>query len=353
MPRILPIVARLRAKLLGNPSFVSCASEVVELAPATDRAQPEAIALPGEFARVIAVQEDTSRTIELERIRQGQRRQGPTMAYRLDNAVLGDGTLYFAGGHQVIRGRSTAPLLRPHKDCFAEMQLCTNYFIDRYFGHWATDGLVLELLADQRSVSGLKLAGTPWIHEEGYRELCNLQRITRSRHAQVERLWVIDDSGINNGWISRMEELRRRTRSQATRNGPKRVMLSRGTLGAKRDLVNSGEVYEALDRIGFEIISPELEVAQSVVEKLSGAEIVIAVEGSAQNHCWLALPPQSTFLAIQPPSRFNAWGKMTADAIGINWGYVVADAHPDGFCLAIDRLLRTIDEVGRLSTVRS
>jgi hypothetical protein len=114
------------------------------------------------------------------------------------------------------------------------MQLCSNYVIERYFGHWATDGLVLELLAAQRSVPGLKLAGTPWMHEPGYRELCGLP-VTRSDNAWIERLWVIDDRGINDGWISRIEELRRRVRSVVAPNGPKRVMLTRGTLGAKRE----------------------------------------------------------------------------------------------------------------------
>jgi len=138
-----------------------------------------------------------------------------------------------------------------------------------------------------------------------------------------------------------------------TRNGPKRVMLSRGRLGAKRKLINSGEVYEALARIGFEMIDPELEAPRGLVEKLGAAEIAIGVEGSAQNHCYLAMPARSTALLIQPPNRFNANGKRRADAIGINWGYVVADPHPDGFRLPVDRLLRTIDEAARVSAVRS
>jgi hypothetical protein len=231
------------------------------------------------------------------------------------------------------------------------MQLCTNYVIERYFGHWVIDGLVLELLAAQRSLPGLKLAGAPWLHEPGYRELCGL-KVARSHHAQVERLWVIDDNGLNDGWISRMEELRRRVRSTLVRNGPKRVMLSRGTLGAGRNLVNTAEVYEALDRLGFEIIYPESEAPQSLAEKLSGVEMAIAIEGSGTNHCWLAMPLRSTFLAIQPPTRFNSMGKMRADAVGINWAYVVADAHADGFYLPIGRLLRTIDEVTRVAASR-
>jgi capsular polysaccharide biosynthesis protein len=189
------------------------------------------------------------------------------------------------------------------------------------------------------------------MHEPGYRELCGLP-VTRSDNAWVDRLWVIDDRGTNDGWISRIEEVRRRVRSAAAPNGPKRVMLTRGTLGAKRSLINSSQVHEALIRLGFDIVHPELETARGLAEKLCGVEIAIAVEGSAQDHCWLAMPPQSTFVAILPPTRFNAHGKMRADAIGINWAYVVADPHPEGFCLPTDRLLRTIDEVMRAAASR-
>jgi capsular polysaccharide biosynthesis protein len=129
-------------------------------------------------------------------------------------------------------------------------------------------------------------------------------------------------------------------------------MLTRGTLGAKRNLVNSSEVQAALVRLGFDIVNPELETARGLAEKLCGVEIAVAVEGSAQIHCWLAMPGGSTFVAIQPPARFNTWAKMTADAIGINYAFLVADPHPDGFCVPIDRLLRTIDEVVRVATSR-
>ena len=86
-----------------------------------------------------------------------------------------------------------------------------------------------------------------------------------------------------------------------------------------------------------------------MVTKICTAEIAIAVEGSAQDHCLIAMPSGSTFIAIQPPTLFNAWGKTHADAIGINWAYVVADSHHDGFVLPVDRLLRTIDEVVRVT----
>ena len=104
-----------------------------------------------------------------------------------------------------------------------------------------------------------------------------------------------------------------------------------------------------LCRLGFEIVSPEAEAPRRIVEKLAEAEIAILVEGSAQNHCLLAMPPGATLLTIQPPTRFNALSKTFADAIGLRWGFVVAGPDPEGFRLPVDRLLRTIDEVVRVS----
>ena len=350
--RFLPITARLHARLLGRSTIRDCASEIIELAPAVDRVQPAAIALPGEFDRVLGFQEDTTQAMERERLGEGSRRHASTVAYRIDGALLAKGTLYFGGGYEVIKKASKRLILTGHRDLFAEMQLCSNYVIERYFGHWANDGLILELLAAQRSAPGLKLAGTPWMHEPGYRELCGLA-VTRSDHAWVDRLWVIDDRGMNDSWISRIEELRRRVRSTTVPSGPKRVMLTRGKLGVKRNLTNYSAVEEALTGLGFVVVHPELETVRGLVDKLSGAEIAIAVEGSHQDHCWLAMSPQSTFVVIQPPTRFNTYGKMRADAIKINWAYVVADPHPEGFCLPIERLLRTIDEVVRATSAQS
>jgi hypothetical protein len=65
--RFLPVTARLHARLLGRSTIPECASEIVELAPAVDRVQPSAIALPGEIHRVLGFQEDTTLAMEHER----------------------------------------------------------------------------------------------------------------------------------------------------------------------------------------------------------------------------------------------------------------------------------------------
>lgn len=351
MNRMLPITARLRSKWLGNVPISDVASETIQLAPAIEREHPAAIALPSEFERVLAVMHETALEHELGRLRQGTRRHGPTIAYRLDNAILAQGSLYFDGGHSVIRGGCDALLPRP-QDRLTEMQLCTNYFIERYFGHWLIDGRALELLADQMSLRGLVLNRKPWLHEPGYRKMSDTEAV-RTDNALVGRLWVIDDHSVNENRIARIGELRSRIRAAARPTDKKRIVLARGTLGSPRDLINSDEVYQALQKEGFEIINPEHETVGSIVNALSSAEIVIAVEGSVQSHCTYAMPVGSTLLTIQPPTRFNAVSKDRADAVGMNWAFVVADPREDDFYLPLDRLDRTLEEVSRVSGQRA
>jgi hypothetical protein len=351
MSRILPITARLRCNWLDNRAISDCASETIELAPAVDREQSAAISLPSEFDRVIALQEETTLEVELDRLRPGRRRHAPTIAYRIDNAVLAQGSLYFKGGYNVIRGGSPA-LLPRQQDRFTEMQLCTNYVIERYFGHWLIEGLGLELLANQMSLQGLVLSRKPWLHEPEYRKMSGMEAV-QTDNGLVDRLWVVDDRGINHNWISRIRELRRRVQAGASRARTKRIFLTRGTLGASRNLANSNEVRVALEKIGFEIINPEIESAGSIVDALSAAEIAVLVEGSVQSHCIYGLPVGSTLLTIQPPARFNANSKDRADAVGLNWAFVVADPHSNGFYLPVDRLLRTIDEVSSATERRA
>jgi capsular polysaccharide biosynthesis protein len=348
MNRILPVTARLRGKWLGNAEVYKCASEIVELAPATTREHPAAISLPFEFDRVLALQEETTAEMVHERLRPGERHHGPTTGYRLDNVVLSQGTLYYKGGYDVIRRGSSAIVPR-HREHFPVMQLCTSYVIERYFGHWLNDGLALELLADELSLKSLVLKRTPWLHEPDYRKLSGLEAV-QAEHALIDHLWVVDDRGINSSWIARIGKLRERFRSALTCKRAKRVMLGRGALGAPRNLVNTNEVQEALQKIGFEIVNPESESAGDIVSVLSSAEIVVLVEGSAQSHCTYALPIGSTLLTIQPPNRFGALSKERADAVGFNWAFVVADPRREGgFYLPIDRLMRTLDEILRVT----
>lgn len=340
--RLRPLTARIRGKLLGKASVETRATEIVERAPALARWQPAAIALPDEFDRVTAVQEETTLEEEMSRLRAGTRQHGATVAYRLDNALVGCGTVYFDGGYHIIDKRATYRTLPRAIEHYAQAQICTNPVVERYFGHWVRNGSLLELLAEQRSMPALTHTGKPWPHEPGYRALLELPA-NPVVHARINQLWMIDDRGINDGWIARFEELRKRARRMAKTDGPKRVMLRRGKLGVPREMINRPNVIDALVARGFEIMDPEALSVVEITEKLAHAEIAVFVEGSVQSHCLLAMPGGSALLAIQPSNRFNSHAKIYADALGMHWGYVVAEAEGSSFRLPIDRLLHTLD----------
>jgi hypothetical protein len=340
----LPLTSRLRAKLNRGRSIWKYAAEKIELAPADESPALPIIALPGEFERVLDLAPLTTLALEQHYVSATQIKQGPTIGYRFDDALLADNTLYAAGCLDVARSGNKRPLLLGKYDEFDEAQLCAHSPSNIYFGHWLRDALAMELLAEQRRLLGLCYVRKSWLHEPGYREITRLPGFPVS-FALVRKLWVIDDRGLNASWIMRFNELRRRVRSVAHTEGPTRVFLSRGRSGTSRELLNDHGVMNALVARGFVCVEPEALSARQIVDSLASAKIVVSVEGSALNHAQFALPRGAAILVIQPPKRFTAFHKQISDFSGIRFGYVVGDSEPAGFTLELDRLLRTLDLV--------
>ncbi|ANW00426.1 hypothetical protein LMTR13_09860 [Bradyrhizobium icense] len=202
--------------------------------------------------------------------------------------------------------------------------------------------MAMELLAQQRGLLPLSFEGKPWMHEAGYRELMELPGLPVS-YARIERLWVIDDLGLNSSWISRFKELRARVRGKTNAGGPSRVFLARGLTGAARELLNAPAIVELLAARGFTVVAPESLSPRAIAQSLASAKIVVSVEGSALNHAQFALPENAGVLVIQPPNQFNAFHKILFDLNGIRFGYVVAEPALSGFTVNPERLLRTLD----------
>jgi hypothetical protein len=348
----IPLTSRLRQRLWGKYTALERASNIArighipteELSPPSSREAPPAIALPDEFARVIAANAHSSFEFELTRIASGKKQEGPTIAWRIDNALLADGTLYFNGGHLVLRRQSKRPVLLSKPEKIDEAFLVSYYCSERYFGHWLREALPTEILAAEQGLQGIGPRRPLWLHEPGYRELLTLPGKTVT-HARIGRLWMIEDIQLNDGWIRRFQTVRERIRGHVQRNGPSHVMLVRGSIGEPRVLENEPEVLDALAARGFDIIKPESESPRSLVNLLGSARIVILVEGSLHSHALVTMPPGGAIITIQPPRRFNSVIKPFLDVTGMRWGYTVADPRPSGFALPVDRLLRTLDAV--------
>src|SRR5206468_5137489 len=119
------------------------------------------------------------------------------------------------------------------------------------------DALPKEVLAHERGLLPLSFAREPWLHAQGYRELLGMTPV-RTRYARVSKLWLVDETALNGGWVRRFGELRRRIREQVRPTGDTHIFLARGSFGAAtRNLLNEGELAEDLERRGFRVIEPE------------------------------------------------------------------------------------------------
>ena len=337
-----PITSRLRAKLRSPRPLFEIASEVHEIEPGSRFENPPAICLAGEAERI--TQFTDSEDLHRARLKGGAREEAPTYAYLLRDALVADATVYAGGSYQVYRAVRKRPVLFGEADRFEEAQLCTTACAQMYFGHFFHDGLVLEELAARRQLLPLTFARKPWLHEPGYRQLCE-RRATATSYATVERLWLVDERALNAGWISRFEALRTRLRSKVTSSGSRRVFITRGSLFTGRSLANEPDLAELLERLGFVILEPEKEDPATIAAVLKDAELVVCVAGSAEVHALLAMPTGATLIEIQIAPFFGTIGKILAESIGVRWGYVVAEAGLAGFTLEPDRLLKTLELV--------
>ncbi len=302
------------------------------------------ISLPNEFERVVDAAPLSTIESQHQLVTATRTKHGPTIAYRFQDAVLADHTLYASGGYEVSRRGGKRPLLTGRFEEYDRGQLCTYAASNIYFGHWLRDALAMELLAEQRGLAPLSYLREPWLHEPGYRQLMNLPGRPVS-YALVRQLWVLDDLGLNKSWIERFKELRRRVRSSADEGGPSRVFLSRGGRGTARELINEAAIIQLLAERGFSIVEPEDLQPSTIAHLLASAQVVVSVEGSALNHAQYAVPESAALLVIQPPQRFNAFHKVLADFNNVRFSYVVADPADNGFTLSPERLLRTLDLV--------
>src|SRR5260370_17932010 len=171
---LLPLSARGRGKISGVRKVSDAAAECIELAAADDSPTLPAIALPDEFERVRGVVPSSTLEAERKYLTARSLNHGPTLAFRLNDAILADHTCYWSGGYEVSRSGDKRAVLTGSFEEYEEGQLCTYAPSNIYFGHWLRDAMAMELLAEQRGLSPLSYVGKPWIHEPGYPQIMKL-----------------------------------------------------------------------------------------------------------------------------------------------------------------------------------
>lgn len=343
-----PLLARARRKLLHGKPLEAVADKTETWAPGSTSEYRPIIQLPDEGDRIIEFEKPSARDEYLRFCDSGQLTHPPTFAYHYNRATIADGMVFANGAMKAFNdhpGRSPV-MKRGVAERLHDQVLATSWVTEKYFGHWVTDGLALELLAQDRPETALGVARKPWVHEPGYRARVGLQ-LHRTAFATVEGLWVVDDQSLNRGRTDRFRTLRQRIRAGAPndRSGAPVFILRDG--GAARPLLNQNALADFLARRGFTILSPEAETVDGLVAAFRDAPLVISVEGSALCHPVMAMPDGGTILAIQPPRRVTCIQKNNTDWAGLRMAHTVADDAGAGFTLSEDRLMRIIDLIDR------
>jgi capsular polysaccharide biosynthesis protein len=183
-----------------------------------------------------------------------------------------------------------------------------------------------------------------YLHESGYSQLFGIKQNFLSQ-ARFDRLVLLDDFGQNSFKRARYTALRNRLKAHFTGTPNQRVFLRRGSSGAARPLANSDEVEAFLTRIGFQIVDPEQLAAEEILRSVSGARIVLGVEGSQLVHGLFHMADNATLCAIQPPNRFTNLHKDFTDCMGMQYGFLIGDSSGEGFSLSLPRLERFLEKV--------
>lgn len=344
-----PIRFAVARPLRKSPSLRSIAVEERLIAPRAERIVPPAFFEPSDLERVKGVQSDTTVERERRRVMGGTVRHGATIVYKVPKALL-CGSHVYAGSTRMRIGEGRVFAYRPWRiaPTVPRGMMCGSLYASTYFGHWVTDQLTTELLAEDLGMPAYcSSQRNRFSHEAGIRGAAGLRGQAAGAALGFEELWLAEDYGQNDSKRGRYQRLRARLRRGARPVPSRGVLLLRGQRGSRRVLVNELDLAERLEGIGFIVLDPERENVETIRDALHDAPMVIGVEGSALVHGLMLMPADGCIVAIQPPRRFNNVQKDRADCIGQRYAFTVADEEEQGFRLPERRLLALIERVER------
>ena len=315
------------------------------ICPAERELVPPAIFLEGDLDKITAVMEDTTLKQEMARISGGEIEHAATVAYRISDCELLDGSLYKSSVRLPLTKQSGRLIGAEVNEFIPEGALAGSYYGSFYFGHWLTDDLTLYLAAEPLG-KPVTPARPPYGHEPDYRELLDIQphRATRARFGS---LVIFDDFGQNSFKRKRYEEIRARLLKVPAAATGGRVCIRRGHQGVARTLTNSTEIENILLSQGFRILDPEHSTVHEIIEATRSARLVVGLEGSHMLHCIYTMAQSGGICVLQPPYRFNNVLKNYADCLGMTYGFVTGRAREGGFFVDPGELIQILDKIDR------
>lgn len=344
----IPLESLIRRRLLRRSPWVAeMSSRSWTICPSEKATVPAAIYLNESLERVTGVGLDTTRDIELRRIRGGTTEHAPTLAHEIRQAHLLDGSLY-KGPWRWPLAPGRVPLYW-RGDCVFERSaaLACTYYGGIYFGHWMRDDLSLALAAEGID-QPITLQRASFRHEPGYRELLGIHTAAREACA-FDRIVVMEDYSQNTLKRKRYDELRARLSARVPESAIRRVYLRRGAIGARdpRVLTNGAEIESFLVARGFGIVDPDRLSPEELCRDLRGARLVVGIEGSHLAHTIYTMSDDGVICALQPPNRFNNVYKDFTDCAGMRYAFVVGAPASGGFSIQENDLARTLEKISR------
>jgi capsular polysaccharide biosynthesis protein len=341
--RFRPVTSRVLARV-SQANLRASAIDVIEISPASTRPSPAPLFLPGELDRICAHHHEATPDHNIAVLSgAASTTHAATRAMLLKDILVANGAMMGARHVDVIRSGSREPLLTGAIDVLDQAVMCSDYVTENFFAHWLVDGSSHDQISRQLGKRPLRMSRAPWLHEPGYAALLGMAP-RQTGATFIRHLWLLDDSGLNDGRMARLEIARERVRATAKPSGPPRVFVSRGVQARGRTLNNEPEVAAALATQGFVVLEPEHSDVATIIDTLAHAEMIVAVEGSALAHAALTAPTGAKLLIIQPPHHFNMLWKAVADGLNMPVGFTVGDPiDHHRFVQPIDRLLATLD----------
>jgi hypothetical protein len=340
-----PYIRNIKRLLLGPGTLASQAQRQEVLCEEEDSTICPGIFLPGQIDKITGTGSTVvSKEEQIAKILSRSVTHAKTIAYHIKDAVLFDGSIYHGHLRYFIADKSlfeSPPHNRFHLETAA---LVSSYSGTRYFGHWLADDCLQYLLAER---SGRPLCLRPpnggETHRRKYETYFN-QDWSFTDRASIDHLIIYQDFAQNSLKRMRYRTLRERVRERIPYgNSSSLVYLRRGDSGTRRVIANEQKIVDALTNNGFVTVSVETDTLEYLLGVLSGAKLVISIEGSHAAHCVFSVPEKSGLIVLQPPDRFMAFHRDWTGAVGVRFGFVVGSISEGGYDFSISDILNTVD----------
>lgn len=336
----------LRKRLFGGTSIDSVASKKIPIHPSESSYQEPAICLKNQEDKITGVHVESSKELELQRLRGGRIVHSATSAWVINSAIIKKRGVYKNGFHLGFDHVGTFENVSYCHGDEAPYVLTSSYTGLKYFGHWLCDDVPAYMLAETLGTP-ISLPSFPGARDKAFYTRVFEQNWNRLFLGGVKEILILDDIGLNANKLNRYLSLRSKLKEKyQPKLSSGYVYIRRGNTGVHaslRVIVNEEQLIESLKEDGFAIVDITKDTTQEMIECLLDAKLVVSLDGSHSFHALYAMSTSGGWIVIQPPDYFTAMTAGVISPLGIKYGYFVAERTNGGLYVSIDELRRTID----------